>query len=210
MENLLYSIFDTQKIFVRMYKIFFGNRELFLREGPSGEKELERVDVLIDRFFRDEDARTLELFYPDLGQLQLRVKNCFTFVEAGGGVVFNPAGQFLVIRRNEIWDLPKGKMEEGEDFESTALREVKEETGLKNLKISHLIMSTYHTYDLKGEKILKETRWFEMTYSGKEMPEVQTEEGISTWRWVEPGKCEFIERNSYASILDLLRIMRLL
>ena len=37
---------------------------------------------------------------------------------------------YLFIRRNGLWDLPKGHREEGEDIETTALREVSEETGL--------------------------------------------------------------------------------
>jgi 8-oxo-dGTP pyrophosphatase MutT (NUDIX family) len=50
-------------------------------------------------------------------------KACFKVIEAGGGLVLNSKGEFLVIYRNGIWDLPKGKLEKGEDFQTAALRE---------------------------------------------------------------------------------------
>ncbi len=76
-------------------------------------------------------------------------------IEAGGGVVLNDRGEFLVILRNGIWDLPKGKLEKGEDFATAAMREVEEETGLHGLKMLDPLSSTYHTYNLKGKRILK-------------------------------------------------------
>ena len=63
----------------------------------------------------------------------------FKEVDAAGGLVrasrASVAGEgagtaYLFIRRNGLWDLPKGHREEGEDIETTALREVSEETGL--------------------------------------------------------------------------------
>ena len=52
-------------------------------------------------------------------------------VNAGGGLVINSKGEYLLIRRSGLWDLPKGHQEPGEPIEETALREVEEETGLK-------------------------------------------------------------------------------
>ncbi|WP_144527690.1 NUDIX hydrolase [Peribacillus simplex] len=47
-------------------------------------------------------------------------------------LVFNPLGQILLQFRTDtkVWGLPGGLMELGESLEETALREVKEETGL--------------------------------------------------------------------------------
>jgi 8-oxo-dGTP pyrophosphatase MutT (NUDIX family) len=131
-------------------------------------------------------------------------------IEAGGGLVLNKRGEFLTIFRNGTWDLPKGKLTEGEDFATAALREVKEETGLAGLKIVDPLMSTYHTYTLKNDRILKKTRWFEMKYTGTAKPRVQKEEGITDYRWAVPGRTGFIRENSHASILDVLYMKNLL
>jgi 8-oxo-dGTP diphosphatase len=55
-----------------------------------------------------------------------------TPVEAAGGVVLHEGRVLLVHRpRYDDWTLPKGKLDHGESFEDAALREVKEETGLR-------------------------------------------------------------------------------
>lgn len=192
-----------------MYKIYFGDRVALLREGEppgAGSADPGEIKASINRFFLGGNGLTLELFHPDLLKLQGIVRSCFKVIEAGGGLVFNSEGSFLVIERNGTWDLPKGKMKPGEGFEKAALREVEEETGLKFLELKHEIMSTFHTYALGGERILKETRWFEMHYQGGDPPELQAEEGITSYRWVKPGNTGFIRANTYGSILDVLKI----
>ena len=57
----------------------------------------------------------------------------FTGVEAAGGVVVNPRGEWLMIRRNGRWDLPKGHVEPGESFDRCAEREIEEETVVRYL-----------------------------------------------------------------------------
>ena len=48
--------------------------------------------------------------------------------------MFNFKNEILLIFRNGVWDLPKGgKIEYNESYEDAALREVSEETGVKNL-----------------------------------------------------------------------------
>jgi 8-oxo-dGTP pyrophosphatase MutT (NUDIX family) len=103
-----------------------------------------------------------------------------------------------------VWDLPKGKLEKGEKYEEAALREVGEETGLIDLEVVQPLLSTYHTYPLKGERILKKTRWFEMKYHGNAPPRLQEEESITDYRWVTPGITDFIRKDTYKSILDVL------
>jgi diadenosine hexaphosphate hydrolase (ATP-forming) len=51
--------------------------------------------------------------------------------EGAGGLVFDPAGRVLLIRRdNGEWMFPKGHIDPGEDALTTALREVEEEAGV--------------------------------------------------------------------------------
>ena len=59
----------------------------------------------------------------------------------GGVVIFR--GKILVLYKNyknkyEGWVLPKGTVEAGEEYKETALREVKEETGVSALSLSTL------------------------------------------------------------------------
>lgn len=203
-----------------MYKVFFQDRIVLLSEkapeykaGPGQEfseyRNRGELTKLLARFSGDDQIQELHLFHSDIRELSEVFASCFKPVSAGGGVVFNRDGEFLVIKRNGVWDLPKGKMEEGEDFETTALREVEEETGLTGLECSGLLLSTFHTYPLKKKFMLKETRWFEMQWKGSGSPVLQAEEGITDYRWVRPGDCAFIKENTYASILDVLRLRSL-
>lgn len=55
---------------------------------------------------------------------------------SAGGVVVNTDGMVLVINQNRnSWSLPKGHLEEGEDEEAAARREVREESGVKELEL---------------------------------------------------------------------------
>ena len=122
----------------------------------------------------------------------------------------NEKGEFLVMLRNGIWDLPKGKLEKKESFESAALREVEEETGLDQLIIKQPVLSTYHTYQEKDNMILKKTKWYEMSYTGDKVPVPEVEENITETRWVTPGNTDFIRKNTYPSVLDVLYLRDLL
>ena len=56
-------------------------------------------------------------------------------IKAAGGLVLNDKNEVLLIYRRNKWDLPKGKVDEEEKLRAAALREVGEETGLKNPEI---------------------------------------------------------------------------
>ena len=121
-------------------------------------------------------------------------------VIAGGGKVFNSKGHILFIFRNGRWDLPKGKAEANETIDQTALREVKEETGIRDLSISKPLEITYHIFKSKGKHYLKLTYWFEMIseYKGKFKP--QKKEGITRVEWLGIENMHSILPKSYANI----------
>ena len=84
------------------------------------------------------------------------LEKTFKTVKAGGGLVKNPKGEFLLIFRRGKWDLPKGKLDAGETIEVCALREVQEETGVSGLKIVKKLPKTYHLFvNSNNEIILK-------------------------------------------------------
>ena len=67
-------------------------------------------------------------------------------ISCGGVVIFR--GKILVLYKNyknkyEGWVLPKGTVEKGEEFKQTALREVKEETGVEASIIKYVGKSQY-------------------------------------------------------------------
>jgi len=204
-----------------MYKVFFNDRTVFFGDDftrafvkhkglfykYSNYIELNELVGLFDALVQ---IKNLYILHDNILMVFEEFKACFTVVEAGGGLVINDRGEFLMIFRNGTWDLPKGKLEKGEDFQSAALREVEEETGLPGLELIEPLVSTYHTYHLYEKRILKKTKWFELHYKGSAEPLLQGREGITDYRWVVPGKTGFIRENSYASILDVLYMRDLL
>src|SRR5215469_11706824 len=84
--------------------------------------------------------------------IQKFLKEIMKKIIAAGGLVFNDKNELLMIFRRGKWDLPKGKLDEGESIEACAVREVQEETGL-NVELQSFIGLTYHEYfDKYSEK----------------------------------------------------------
>ena len=128
----------------------------------------------------------------------------YTIIKAAGGLVFNDKNKLLMIFRNGKWDLPKGKIERGEQIEEAAIREVKEECGINELQIEKKLINTYHTYCINGLKILKKTYWFLMKTSFKFSLTPQLEEGITEVRWCDEENVSKYLKNSYSNIRDVI------
>ncbi len=122
---------------------------------------------------------------------------------AGGGVVMNENQELLMIQRNGVWDLPKGKWEMGETIEDCALREVQEETGLQEISLEKKCRVTYHIYAEKEQWILKENHWFIMRANKQDLVP-QTEEGIEEAVWVPLEAVSKHLLNTYVSIKTVL------
>lgn len=126
-------------------------------------------------------------------------------MEAGGGLVKNDSSEYLFIYRRGKWDLPKGKKDGNETPKETALREVREECGLSDLKIIQKLPETYHSYPEKGKNILKHTRWFLMETQQKEVI-LQYEEDIEDYRWLRKEEIfPFVKGKMYVSLIDMLK-----
>ncbi len=125
---------------------------------------------------------------------------------AGGGVVVNENNQVLFIYRRKKWDLPKGKLDPGEDIKACAIREVMEETGIRNLTIGNLIIVTTHSYEENGMKMQKETHWFEMKAStiDNSILTPQLEEEIEKIEWVSLENLEEYLSETYTTIQQVL------
>jgi 8-oxo-dGTP pyrophosphatase MutT (NUDIX family) len=153
---------------------------------------------------RQKEVHAGILYHTNLDELKKAVWKKFTIVLAAGGVVADQHRNILLIHRKGKWDLPKGKLDKKESLEVCAKREVKEETGLKEVRLIESLITTYHVYDESGKHILKETHWYLMHADGKQSLHPQTEEQIDEIKWVKPSALKEYLDNSYPLIRDVL------
>lgn len=107
---------------------------------------------------------------------------------AGGGVLYRQKGdrtQVVLIYRRGVWDLPKGKKEEGENIAECAMREVAEEVGIPLPVIDSELGTTYHEYMLDGTPVGKKTYWYAMRTQNGASFTPQREEDIEQVDWVD-------------------------
>jgi len=131
----------------------------------------------------------------------------FTRIDAAGGIILSPANHYLFILRNGFWDLPKGKVEAGETLAETAIREVKEETGIGEVTIVRDLITTRHIYCLAGQTkpILKKTRWFLMRTSEESELVPQAEEGIVGAYWLPYEDALEVLPSAYRSVAEVFK-----
>jgi 8-oxo-dGTP pyrophosphatase MutT (NUDIX family) len=82
----------------------------------------------------------------------------------GGVVIFR--GKILLLYKNfrnkyEGWVLPKGTVEQGEEFEDTALREVREETGAR-ASIVKYVGKSHYSFTVPEDTVEKQVHWYLM------------------------------------------------
>ncbi len=108
-------------------------------------------------------------------------------VVAAGGYVIKDGKkepEVLMIYRKGVWDLPKGKLDDnGESIEECALREVREEVGIKKLAMKRELGTTVHGYAGKTKFKVKTTFWYQMETSERKFTP-QAEESIEKVKWM--------------------------
>jgi 8-oxo-dGTP pyrophosphatase MutT (NUDIX family) len=169
--------------------------------------ELKKTEIL-DEFIKFADEPSVNLLTIKTDNIVdgfNKFKKNFKFIYAAGGLI-QKDGKYLFIYRLNKWDLPKGKLEMGEEPKEAAIRECEEECGISNLTIINELESTYHIYAYKGTYALKQTFWYSMStnYQGVLIP--QTEEGISNVEWLSLEEIDTkVISNTYPAILKLLK-----
>lgn len=193
------------------YKVFIGGS--VLQFGNEAENEAVFNMKLTNPSMVDWEKIILQLeaefisvlVIGDLDANWRKFNTNYKLVEAAGGLVQNQQGNWLFIHRNSMWDLPKGKLEIGERIEDCAVREVAEECGIEEPTIVRKLATTYHTYTLKGKRILKPTYWFLMKSADSSQLVPQTEEGITEVRWVSTQDALELATDSFGSIKEVVR-----
>ncbi|RYF96347.1 MAG: NUDIX domain-containing protein [Chitinophagaceae bacterium] len=205
-------------------KIYFNDKPLFLADAVTEELEPYRhhddtvfmeelSSPAVNSMIHEMKAQQIHaglMVYPDLEAMKHAFFKKFILIKTGGGLVHDENGDYLLIFRRGKWDLPKGKMDPGETIENCALREINEETGLKNLSIERHLVNTYHTYDENGKHILKENWWYLVKAEGQQLITPQTEEDITEVKWVKANEIAAYMENSMPSIIDVMKSASLL
>lgn len=189
-----------------MYKVFINDRPIILTDAPQNipgfdvyNFEHAVIDELVHRLKKSK-SKGIILFCKELTKNWTHFLSYFKVIEAAGGLVLNDKKDILFIYRGSKWDLPKGRIEEGESIETTAVREVEEECGISDLNLGEFLTTTYHVFFQSNEKRLKVTHWYLMTtdYKGDLTP--QLEEGITKVEFKSNSETEKALQNSYANI----------
>ena len=206
-----------------MYRLFCNNKMLvcrnFFEHFLDADIDKNKLPSQLFENTLDKIKNWLEngeenLYIDDIDNdiLAAVIKKIFRFAPAAGGVVIINKS-IVAIERNGKADLPKGHIEKNEQTDIAAMREVEEETAIKNLSIIKQLPSSHHCYLLNGQWTLKKTSWFLMKSDDDFKPKPQEEEGISRVYLINKDNVKDFLENTYPSIRlaleeDILEVVR--
>jgi 8-oxo-(d)GTP phosphatase len=158
------------------------------------------LDVILDLINSKVPTNLLSLAISvdDYEAVKQYLKTKFKVIKAAGGLI-RKKDKFLMIYRMKKWDLPKGKKESAENYRQTAEREVEEECNV-DVKLGRKICTTWHTYTMNKNSMLKKTRWYAMYIIDDSKIKPSLEEDIEEIRWMTEKEVYHALENSYKSI----------
>ena len=191
-----------------MYKVFIENKPLIFQINSEVSTDLKKKELWeeVDAFLKSDEAEM---------KITLRNEKEFwkffkkhKYIEAAGGLVQRDDG-FLFIKRNDLWDIPKGKLDPGETPKIAVVREIEEECGLIAPIIKDHLLDTWHTYPHKGNMVLKKTYWYWLD-EGEQKTELvpQAEEGITDVAYFSLSELDPIVNNTYLSIIEVVEQLK--
>lgn len=189
-----------------MYKVFVNDKPIILTDSiqiENGHPVCIFSEVVIDEILHKMKRGKLmgvNIFCSDIVADWIAFKKEFKVVIAAGGLVTNPKKEILFIYRSEVWDLPKGRVEEGESIEETAIREVEEECGAENLVLKVPLLVTYHLFYMDGIQQMKVTHWYLVESDFQNNLKPQVEEGITQVLFKNADQVKQAMKNTYANI----------
>ena len=116
-----------------------------------------------------------------------------------GIIVLNKKNKIFVARRidnpKKCWQMPKGGIDEGEDYLSAAYRELEEETSITKVELIKEL-DGFTTYELpdnllgiiwKGKYRGQKQKWFIMKFTGEDKEiNIQTQKPeFLEWKWID-------------------------
>jgi putative (di)nucleoside polyphosphate hydrolase len=129
--------------------------------------------------------------------------NTLPYRPAAGVMLLNRDGKVFVAQRLdstlEAWQMPQGGLDEGEDAEAGALRELEEETGIRADQVELIARCPVElTYDLpddlvgkmwKGRYRGQRQAWFLYRFVGRDDEiDIATEHPeFRAWKWADPA-----------------------
>ena len=128
---------------------------------------------------------------------------------SAGGVVFtrdSSTPQILLLKHESgKWMLPKGTIEPGETPQEVALREVREETGLSNVRLVSDLGEERYLFFWRSEDTYydKTVRYYLLEFLGGETPVPQTEEGFVACEWTSLD--DALDRIKYKETREVVR-----
>ncbi len=201
---------------MKNYSIFYNNSLIFFgtdyQQLPKGyaqkdftEIHFNDISVIVDNIKTSGEMGHVFVFCTDVEKTFMLFSSYFKIMQAAGGLVLNDKDAILMIHRFNHWDFPKGKIEEGEKAEDAAIREVMEETGIKEVSISKELSRVYHIYSFLDIWILKETFWYLMFSEFNGILKPQFEEDIIATKWVPLDFLSEYMQDSYPGLRTLVQ-----
>ena len=178
----------------KLQKSMFTGHVLFL--NATSTTAIQTINLLEKEL--PKEMLSITLATREKADLEDKVKSMYKVIKAAGGVVVK-GDKWLFMFRRKKWDLPKGKLDKGENSKKAAVREIEEETGVKAM-VRDKICTTWHTYTMNNNRILKRTKWYLFDCLDDSSMQPQAEEQIEKLEWYSPVEAKAILINSFSSI----------
>lgn len=206
-QNYDFSLITYAELMGHLFKGMDFEDQVFYVEARKDDEFLKEVFELQANDIWRGLRVTIKLVYPSPSAMEYALDDfldMFKHKDAAGGLVENEKGEYLCIYSRSRWSFPKGGVEWREEVDAAAVREVQEESGLKEVELLNPLLQTYHTFRRKRNWVLKTTHWYKMLASSSETLIPQKEEGITEINWFPKKQLVQIQKESYPLIREIL------